>query len=268
MTSSTQAHSSNREERESLAGKLITLEGIDGCGKSLQAGRLCESLRKEGWQVVHTYQPGGTPLGQTLRRALLNHAAGRIIPIAELLCFLADRLQHHAECIQPALDKGYVVVCERHHDSTVAYQGFGRRLDLKPLEAFVQAWVQLPQLTLWLDVNLKTAYERSLGRTQISLPLDIPSLEKATSQRARTASTGQRTEGEGALGVGGPEAMSRNHLDAAARDFRYRVREGYTQLYQENPKRIVRISDCDVEAVAAHIWKALQSRFRVTPSAP
>ncbi len=137
-----------------VGGLFITLEGIDGCGKTTQAALLADSLRKAGHPVRLTREPGGTALGERIRELLLS--PDRAIPAeAELFLYLADRSAHVSEVVRPALGAGQVVVCERHADSTLAYQGFGRRLDLglvRRLNSLATGGLS-PDLTILLDLS-------------------------------------------------------------------------------------------------------------------
>lgn len=149
-----------------MQGILVTLEGIDGCGKSTQGRLLAEGLAASGARVVHTFEPGGTPWGEGVR-ALFLRGEERLSPVTELFLMAADRREHVDRVIQPALAEGAVVVCERYVDSTVAYQGFGRSL---PLEWIFHAnelatGGLLPSLTLWLDLPLHEARRRRSDRT-------------------------------------------------------------------------------------------------------
>lgn len=136
-----------------VTGLLITLEGIDGCGKTTQARLLAEWLQAEGHDVLLTRQPGGTAIGEQLRELVLS-PQNHIPPEAELFLYLADRAVHVAEVVVPALQRGSVVVCERYTDSTLAYQGYGRGLDLgllRRLNELATGGVT-PDLTLVLDM--------------------------------------------------------------------------------------------------------------------
>jgi dTMP kinase len=147
-----------------MPGILITIEGIDGAGKSTQAQMLAEWLRAEKRDVVLTREPGGTELGERLRPLLLDGQA-RVGAAAELFLYAADRAQHVEEVIRPALAAERVVICERYSDSTAAYQGYGRGLDT----GFVQRVNQfatgglVPDLTLLLDVAVELARARMAG---------------------------------------------------------------------------------------------------------
>ena len=157
-------------------GTFIVLEGIDGCGKTtqLQALRLWlpfSGLMPPGAHLVTTCEPGGTALGQALRELLLHPPATvRPEPMAELLLYAADRAQHVAEVIRPALDRGDWVLCDRFTGSTAAYQGYGRGIDLEAiyaLESIATSDIPFslqPDLTLWLDVPLAESFRRRGGR--------------------------------------------------------------------------------------------------------
>lgn len=110
--------------------KLITFEGIEGSGKSTHARLLGEHLRALGWDPLVTHEPGDTPLGGPIRRLVLEVDSAPITPLAELLLYCADRAQHVEQVIRPALAAGHPVICDRFSDSTIAYQGHGRGLDL------------------------------------------------------------------------------------------------------------------------------------------
>ncbi|MCJ7822114.1 MAG: dTMP kinase [Armatimonadetes bacterium] len=137
-----------------MPGLFITLEGIDGCGKTTQARLLAEGLRTAGHSVCLTREPGGTEEGEEIRELLLSPER-TIPPGAELFLYLADRSIHIAEVVRPALAEGRIVVCERHTDSTLAYQGYGRGLDLGLLgQLNVLATGHItPNLTIVLDLD-------------------------------------------------------------------------------------------------------------------
>jgi dTMP kinase len=116
-------------------GLFITFEGADGCGKTTQIKLLNEFLRNNGYQTLLTREPGSKGLGERLRNILLNYE-GEVSPTCESFLFLADRAQHIDCAIKPALQKGIIVLCDRHTDSTVAYQGYGRGLDINQIKSF------------------------------------------------------------------------------------------------------------------------------------
>ena len=153
-------------------GAFIALEGIDGCGKTTQLQALhrwlpTSGLMPSGAQLVTTREPGGTALGQALRELLLRPpAATQLEPMTELLLYAADRAQHVAEVVRPALDAGHWVLCDRFTGSTAAYQGYGRGLDLGAiydLEVIATGDLE-PDLTLWLNVPLAESFRRRGGR--------------------------------------------------------------------------------------------------------
>jgi len=142
-----------------MAGKFITLEGIDGAGKSSHVGWLAERLRSTGKEVVVTREPGGTPLGERLRELLLHEPMD---VEAETLLMFAARQEHLAKVIRPALARGIWVVSDRYTDATYAYQGGGRGLAAEKIEV-LEAWVQrglAPDLTLFFDVPVAVGQSR------------------------------------------------------------------------------------------------------------
>lgn len=144
-------------------GVFLALEGGDGAGKSTQAGLLVERLRARGHTVLRTHEPGGTPVGSTIRQVLLH--GGHVAARAEALLFAADRGQHVETLVRPALREGSVVVTDRYLDSSVAYQGVARGLDREDVRA-LSAWATdglLPHLTVLLDVDAPTGRSRREG---------------------------------------------------------------------------------------------------------
>ncbi|MFQ5328879.1 MAG: dTMP kinase [Thermodesulfobacteriota bacterium] len=147
-------------------GVLITFEGIEGCGKSTQAGRLKAFLEGEGREVVTTREPGGTGLGERVRDILLQSGDMDISPLSELLLYAACRAQIIEEVIRPALADGSVVICDRFTDSTVAYQGYGRGIALETVLAINGQAVGdiAPALTLLLDCEPEVGLDRAWSR--------------------------------------------------------------------------------------------------------
>ncbi len=180
---------------------FITLEGPEGGGKTLQAARLAEHLEGQGFNILLTREPGGTPISDQIRGILGNLDNTAMYPLTEFLLFSAARAQHVRQMIVPHLEKGGTVVCDRYFDSSLAYQGFGHQLDLKTLR-MVTAFATdglTPDLTLLLD-----------------LPVD--------------AGLQRRQQGG-----------DWNRLDAYEQAFHERVRQGYALLAAEEPKRWVTI---------------------------
>jgi dTMP kinase len=143
-------------------GLFISFEGIEGSGKSKHINQLFAELKKGGLPVILTREPGGTRIGEKIRNLILDPALTGIEPSAELLLYLAARAQHVHEVILPALGENKIVLCDRFHDSTYAYQGGGRGLDLRIIEPMILTLFQhlKPDLTLLLDLPPKEALER------------------------------------------------------------------------------------------------------------
>jgi len=143
-------------------GIFITFEGIDGCGKSTQSKLLCDYLIRNGYGVVYTREPGGTKLAESLRNMLLN-PRNMISPLAELFLYESSRSEHVRSIILPALKAKKIVVCDRFSDATIAYQGYGRGLDLKmigDLNRFSSAGLT-PDLTILLDIPAAEGLKRA-----------------------------------------------------------------------------------------------------------
>lgn len=159
----------------------MTLEGPEGSGKSTQARKIVSHLRRLGCSVIHTREPGGTPLGEHIRKLLLDPAHKNVSPKAEFLLYEAVRSQHVEEKIRKNLDRGAVVICERFSDASLAYQGYGRGLPLNSLESvdrFATGGL-VPDLTLLFDI-----------------PADI-GLRKAVKAKKEFSSRGDRIERAG-----------------------------------------------------------------------
>lgn len=145
-------------------GLFITFEGADGSGKTTQLNKIKDYLIKEGFDVVVTREPGALEIGQKIRNILL-HEKSFVSDRCEMFLFLADRSQHIDALIKPALEDGKIVLCDRHTDSTIAYQGYGRGQDVELLKKLNKIAVNMiePDLTLLYDVSSETAQER-LGK--------------------------------------------------------------------------------------------------------
>lgn len=160
--------------RTRQTGIFITLEGGEGSGKTTQATRLCRFLAARGQTVLHTREPGGTPAAERLRGVLLDKSTEAIAPETEALIILAARRQHVDRVITPALARGMTVVCDRFSDSTFAYQGYGRGLDLPFLRA-MNDWATdglTPDLTILFDVPVAVGLQRRRGQTSTENRLD------------------------------------------------------------------------------------------------
>jgi dTMP kinase len=191
-------------------GKFITFEGLDGTGKSTQMHKLAAALDEAGFKVVETREPGGTDTGEKIRRVLLDSATDGLSPLAEMALMFASRAQHIAEVIQPGLDRGCIVLCDRFTDSTEAYQGSGRKLGSKPvleLHRVLCGGLQ-PDLTLLLDSD------------------PVMSLGRARSRNRRARSQGRARGDE-------------NRFEQETRAFFARVREGYRAIAAREPERVL-----------------------------
>jgi len=202
---------------------FITFEGPDGSGKTTQARLLAERLREQRYEVVLTREPGGSDIGDQIRAVLHDLRNTAMDARTEILLYSASRAQHVAQLIRPALAAGKIVISDRYADSTLAYQGYGRELDLETLRtvtAFATGGL-VPDLTLYLD---------------------IPPQEGL--QRRR---------------LGGDEW---NRLDAEALEFHQRVRAGFLELVRLEPERWVVIdSTHSIEEVQAEIKALVQARL-------
>jgi dTMP kinase len=141
---------------------FITFEGAEGCGKSTQARALWQRLVRRGIPAVLTYEPGGTALGNRLRYVLKRRLQDKISPQAELFLFAACRIQLVNEVIRPGLEQDKVVICDRFADSTIAYQGYGRRLNLETIEEINDLATEgiKPHLTVLLDIPARKGLSR------------------------------------------------------------------------------------------------------------
>ena len=146
-----------------MRGLFITFEGIEHCGKTTQSRLIADRLRNTRRSVVLTREPGGTPLGTAIRELVLQPSTDPIDTTAELLLFAADRAQHVRTLIQPALADGKVVISDRVHDSTRAYQGYGRGIDMDTIDRAISLATGglEPDLTILMDVDVETSRARA-----------------------------------------------------------------------------------------------------------
>jgi len=150
-----------------MSGLFITFEGCEGSGKSTHAEKIYQCLIKKGFPVLLTHEPGGTKISDKIRELLLTNDDSKIlnnlVPNAELMLYLASRSQHVEELIIPSLKKGKIILCDRFSDATVAYQGYGRGLDiemLKTMNSFISYNIK-PDYTILLDIDAKLGIDRS-----------------------------------------------------------------------------------------------------------
>ena len=183
---------------------FITLEGIEGSGKTTQIGRLVEFLEDRGSECVTTRQPGGTLIGENIRSILLDPANSALEPMTELLLYMADRSQHIFELIRPCLKAGKTVVCDRYFDATVVYQGFARGLNIELIQQLHQILFDdlKPDVTLLLDLAPQVGLQRAWQQLN----------------------TGQRSEHE-------------SRFEAETVAFHEKVRAGYLELARLEPGR-------------------------------
>jgi dTMP kinase len=148
-----------------MKGKFISFEGIEGSGKSTQGKLLYDYLRNRGADVILTEEPGGTQIGVKIRTVLLAIENRGMSPLTELLLYNASRAQHIHEIIMPALNRGAIVITDRFTDSTLAYQGYGRGLDLELIHSLdlISTGRLRPDITLLLDLDVKTGLQRNRG---------------------------------------------------------------------------------------------------------
>jgi dTMP kinase len=171
-----------------MAGAFITFEGIDGCGKSTQLRLLASQLRLRRLDVVTTREPGGTPLGQKLRTALLD-VQEQVDPLAELLVFAADRAQHVRSLLRPSLAANKIVLSDRYADATVAYQGSGRGFQPELIQEIVQLATEglQPDLTLLFDLSVAESAVRTRKRVAAKHSDRLDSEDAAFHTRVRDA---------------------------------------------------------------------------------
>ncbi|WP_414529776.1 dTMP kinase [Nodularia chucula] len=149
-----------------MVGKLIVFEGVEGCGKTSQMQLCCEWLQNLGISVVMTREPGGTELGLHLRRILLDKVENQpIAEVTELLLYAADRSQHVEQELKPNLAAGKYILCDRYTDSTTAYQGYGRGLNMSLINQLnlIATGGLESDLTIWLDVDVEVGLARKKG---------------------------------------------------------------------------------------------------------
>ena len=210
-----------------MTGLFITFEGLDKAGKTTQITRLATRLERLGHTVFSTREPGGTPLCEEIRQILMKKQSEKLVDEAELLLFSASRAQLLREKLWPELDAGHIVLCVRFADSTTAYQGYARGMDLEFIRqlnsyAIGNRW---PDLTLFLDLTVEESFKR-LGKV-----LDTTKAEV-------------------------------DRFEIESRRFYEQVRKGFQELAAGHPERIVTLdASQSVEDLDEQIWKIVQKRL-------
>ncbi len=203
-------------------GKFITVEGIEGVGKSTNIEHLMAIIEEHGFAVLRTREPGGTPMAERIRQMLLEHGEETLPDVAELLLFFASRSLHICNTILPALDSGRWVVCDRFTDASRAYQGCGRGLDMKRIDSLAD-WVHdglEPDLTILLDAPAEIGMKRAQQRGEA------------------------------------------DRLETEQRSFYQRVRRGYLKLAEANPERFAVVdASGSVDDVRAEVVRAAGQLF-------
>ena len=192
---------------------FITFEGPEGSGKSTQMELLAEYLKGKGYPVLTTREPGGTSIGEQIREVLLSPENQEMSPLTEVLLYSASRAQHVEQVIRPHLEEGYIVLCDRYADSTLAYQGYGHGLDLDSVRAITEFATNglKPDLTIYLDLPVEIGLRRRFGlrgkQSSSEVSIQLPLFEKW------------------------------DRFDMKELEFHRRVRKGYQELAAKEPER-------------------------------
>jgi dTMP kinase len=206
-----------------MSGKLIVFEGVEGCGKTTQIQLCFQWLESLNIPVLLTREPGGTELGKDLRALLLEKSPSKPVEeVTELLLYAADRAQHIQEELKPNLATGKFILCDRYTDSTIAYQGYGRGLDMSLINNLNQIATGglTSDITIWLDVDVEVGLSRKRGQAKL------------------------------------------DRIEQETMDFHRRVQQGYTKLAASNSSRIVRIDgNNSQDIVQKNIQDILQQRL-------
>ena len=213
---------------------LITLEGIEGSGKTTQIQTMAQWLTVAGHDCLTTREPGGTPIGGQIRSVLLHPDNSDLAPTAELLLYVADRVQHLETVVRPALAAGKVVVCDRYFDATLVYQGYARGLNRDMIRQLHQLACKglTPDLTLLLDLDPQAGLARAWRR-----------IDSDTAH------------------------VMESRFEKEKRLFHQRVRAGYLDLARREPQRFTIIdAAADERAVRAQIESTLETHFKRRPS--
>ncbi|KML41488.1 MULTISPECIES: dTMP kinase [Bacillaceae] len=184
-------------------GKFITVEGPEGAGKTTIIDMLASNLAEEGYQVLQTREPGGIEIAEQIRSVILDKKNTKMDPRTEALLYAAARRQHLAEKVKPALDEGYIILCDRFIDSSLAYQGYARGLGIEEVYSINSFAIEgmMPELTLYFDIDPEAG------------------LDRINQHKGREV----------------------NRLDLEKLGFHHKVREGYLKLMELYPERIFKI---------------------------
>lgn len=213
---------------EKMKNIFITFEGIEGSGKTTQAGLAASYLESRGVRVAPVREPGGTPLGEKVRALLVNSGGAEVGSLAELFLYEACRAQVVEEVIRPALDEGAAVVCDRFTDSTVAYQGYGRGLVVEDVERAnrLATGGLVPDLTVLVDCPPEVGLARAWDR------------------------------------IGSGEGPREDRFEKEALEFHSRVREGYLELAGRYPERIEVVDgEREISVIHAEICDIIEKRL-------
>jgi len=184
---------------------FVTFEGIEGCGKTTQIERFADTLKRRGIPLVTTFEPGGTRIGNDIRRILLDARNEDLTPLTELILYAADRAQHIEEVIKPALNRGKWVICDRFVDATLAYQGVARAQDLRLIQILNEKTTRgiCPDMTFLLDCPVEIGLERATKRNEA------------------------------------PSHQGQDRFERETLNFHSKVRKGYLDLASEDKERFV-----------------------------
>lgn len=206
-------------------GRFITFEGPEGGGKTTQAKRLLARLTAEGYEVIYTREPGGTPTGEAIREILQYDKAGEpLCDQSEVFLFAASRAQLVRTVIIPALERGAHVICDRFADSTTVYQGYGRGFDIEQMIMINNFAINgaVPDITILLDIEVSSGFDR------------IASRQRELFQKS-------------------------DRIEREAREFHERVRRGYLELCNRYPERFRKVqANRDPAQVEDDVWKLVQ----------
>ncbi len=215
-------------------GKFITFEGIDGSGKTTQLELLQARLTSQGLAVTRAREPGGTAVGEAIRRILLDSATVHLSPVAEVLLYFASRAQNVDEVIEPALETGRVVLCDRFVDASAAYQGCGRELGLDVVYSLERIACRglKPDVTFLIDIEPQTAVTRALERNR------------------------------GAQAAG---AVDESRFEREGLEFFTRVRRAYLDIARREPQRVLVINgERSIAAIEPDIWSRVANLLHIS----